>query len=139
MNKTEQEQAVSLLRKAYDAFNRNDIDAAVEGLDPQILWTEPAEFPGGGTYHGRAEVVKYLSQSRANWAEGRSEPERFISSGDRVLVFVHARFRLVGSGEWHEVSLADVYTFRNGTPVEMRAFGDRQEALRWVGIEDKSR
>src|SRR6266705_2371602 len=82
------------LRKAYAAFNRNDIAATVEAFDPQIEWTEPAEFPGGGTYHGHEGVKAYLSQSRARWAEGRSEPERFIVAGDKIIVFVHVRARL---------------------------------------------
>ena len=46
----QQEQAIGGLRTAYAAFNRGDIAAAVELFDPQIEWTEPAEFPGGGTY-----------------------------------------------------------------------------------------
>src|ERR1700685_3636368 len=66
------ERAIELLQKAYDAFNRGDM----AGLDPQIEWTEPDSFPGGGTYHGTAEVQGYLTRSRAGWAEGRSEPER---------------------------------------------------------------
>lgn len=126
---------IDLLRKAYAAFNRGDMAAAVESLDPQIEWSEPPEFSGGGAYHGRDEVRRYLTQSQAGWAEGSSEPERFVSRGDRVVVFVHARFCLTGSDEWHEIRLADVYTFRDGTPIQMRAFADRNEALRWVGIE----
>jgi uncharacterized protein len=138
METTEQQkQAIDVLRQAYEAFNRDDIAAAVKQLDPQIEWTEPEEFPGGGAYHGHAGVTKYLTQSRAGWAEGRSEPEQFITSGDRVVVFVHARFRLKDSKEWREVRLADVYTFRDGKPVKMRAFVDRKEALRWAGVEDR--
>ena len=34
-----------------------------------------------------------------------------------------------------DVSLADVYTIRNGKAIQMRAFADRQEELRWVGID----
>jgi hypothetical protein len=64
--------AIELLREAYDAFNRGDMGAAVERLDPHIEWTEPDSFPGGGTYHGTAEVQGYLTRSRAGWAEGRS-------------------------------------------------------------------
>jgi ketosteroid isomerase-like protein len=134
------EQAITALRGAYAAFNRGDMDAAVESLDAQIDWTEPVEFPGGGRrYHGREEVKGYLTQSRAGWAEGSSEPERFITAGDRIVVFVHARFRLKGSGEWQEVRLADVYTVREAKIVQMRVFADRQEALRWVGITDAGR
>jgi ketosteroid isomerase-like protein len=124
------------LRRAYAAFNRNDIAATVEAMDPQIEWTEPAEFPGGGTYHGHEGVKAYLSQSRADWAEGSSEPERFIVAGDKIVVFVHARVRLNGSTEWHEVRLADVFTFRNGQAIQMRAFADRQKALAWAGAQD---
>ncbi|MGA8489924.1 MAG: nuclear transport factor 2 family protein [Terriglobales bacterium] len=138
MNSTpETAQAIVALRGAYAAFNRGDMDAAVESLDPQIEWSEPVEFPGGGAYHGRDEVKKYLAQSRAPWAEGSSEPEQFIPSGNRIVVFVHARFRPKGSNEWTDVRLADVYTVRNGKIVEMRAFADRQEALRWAGAQNR--
>src|SRR6266542_5599810 len=62
------------LREAYAALNRNDIPATVNAFDPQIEWTEPAEYPGGGTYHGHAGVKAHLSQSRGTWAEGSCEP-----------------------------------------------------------------
>jgi ketosteroid isomerase-like protein len=92
-------QAISDLRAAYAAFNRGDIEAAVQSLDPQIDWSEPAEFPGGGTYYGREAVKRYLTQSRAAWAEASSEPERFITSGNRIVVFVHARVRAKDSNQ----------------------------------------
>ena len=53
------------LRAAYAAFNRGDFDAAVAALDPKIEWTEPTEFPGNETCHGREAVKKYLMQSGA--------------------------------------------------------------------------
>ena len=62
------------LREAYAALNRNDIPAAVKAFDPQIEWTEPVEYPLGGTYHGPAAVQAHLSEARSTWAEGRCEP-----------------------------------------------------------------
>lgn len=132
---TEIEAAITALRGAYAAFNRGDIDAALGPLDEQIEWTEPSEFPGGGTYHGHQGVKGYLTHSRAAWAEVSSQPERFIPTGDRIVVFVHARVRPKGSNEWQDVRLADVYTMRRGKAIQMRAFGTREEALRWVGIQ----
>jgi uncharacterized protein len=82
--------------------------------------------------------TRYLAQSRAAWAEVISEPEQFIPTGGRIVVFVHARVRPHNSNEWQEVRLADVYTFRNGKAIQMRAFADRQEALRWVGAENST-
>jgi len=130
--------AITALRGAYAAFNRGDVDAAVAPLNEQIEWTEPSEFPGGGTYHGHQGVKTYLTQSRAAWAEVSSEPERFIPAGNRIVVCVHARVRPKGSNEWQDVRLADVYTMRGGKAIQMRAFGDREEALRWVGIQDRN-
>jgi uncharacterized protein len=138
-NPSQLRQTIADLRAAYAAFNRGDIDAAVKPLDAQIEWSEPVEFPGGGTYHGRDGARRYLTQSRAAIAEGSSEPEQFISSGNKIVVFVHAHVRPKGSSEWSDVRLADVYTVRHGKAVEMRAFADRQEALRWAGAEGSNR
>lgn len=132
------EKVIADLREAYAAFNRGDIDAALKPFDVQIEWSEPPEFPGGGMYHGLDGVKRYLTQSRAGRAEGNSEPERFIVAGNRIIVFVHARVRPQGSEKWKDVRLADVYTIRNGKAIQMRAFVDRQEALRWAGAEGRN-
>lgn len=136
---TQTQQAIIALRAAYAAFNRGDIDAAVEAFDDRIEWSEPAEFPGGGMYYGREGVKRYLAQSRSAWAEAISEPEQFFPAGDRIVVFVHARVRPGNSDQWLDVQLADVYTFRAGKAIQMRAFADRQEALRWADAKFSAR
>jgi uncharacterized protein len=133
------EKVIRGLRAAYAAFNRGDIDSAVELLDPDVEWIEPTEFPGGGIYHGVDAAKRYLRQSRAGAAELVSEPEQFIPSGDRIIVFVDARVLPKGSTAWQEIRLADVYTFRNGRATEMRAFANREAALRWAGVVESSR
>ena len=128
-------QRIAILRAAYAAFNRGDIDSAVQSLDENIDWSEPTEFPGGGSYKGREGARQYLANSRASVAEVISEPEQFIPAGDRIVVFVYARVRPKDSSTWQEVRLADVYLFRDLTPIQMHAFADRQAALRWAGTE----
>jgi ketosteroid isomerase-like protein len=128
-------QFIAELREAYAAFNRGDIDSALKPFDGAIQWSEPAEFPGGGTYHGVDGVKRYLTQSKAGIAEGSSEPERFVVAGNKVVVLVHVRVRPQGSEGWHEARIADVYTVRNGKAIQMRAFADQQEALRWAGAK----
>ena len=123
------------LRDAYAGLNRNDIPAFVKAFDPQVVWIEPVEFPGGGTYRGLAAVQAHITKSRADWAEGTCEPERFIAAGDMIIVFAYVRVRLNYEKEWREGPLADVYTFRDGRVVQVRVFGDRQEALEWAGVK----
>jgi uncharacterized protein len=134
-NLPDMNQAIAALRDAYAAFNRGDMNAAVASLDADIEWIEPKEFPGGGAYRGRESAKQYLAQSRAAWAEVSSEPERFIPAGNRIVVFVHARVRAKGSSTWQDVRLADVYTFQAGKAIQMRAFADRDEAMRWAGVQ----
>lgn len=132
------ERGIAGLRAAYTAFNRGDIDGAVTMLDPNVEWTEPTEFPGGGVHRGVESVKHYLAQSRAGAAEVISEPERFIPSGDRIIVFVHARVLPKKSTAWQEIRLADVYTFHDGRVTQMHAFANREDALRWAGIKRAS-
>jgi uncharacterized protein len=139
LDQEQRDQAIAGLRAAYAAFNRGDISAAVESFDQHVEWTEPSEFPGGGAYHGVEAVKHYLSQSRDSAAEVISEPEQFIPAGNRIVVFVHARILPKGGSRWQDVRLADVYTFQDGRVTQMKAFSDRQEALRWVGIESSTK
>jgi len=132
------DQFIAELREAYAAFNRGDINSALKPFDSRIEWSEPAEFPGGGTYHGVEGVKRYLTQSKAGIAEGTSEPEQFVISGNRVVVLVHVRVRRKGSDAWREVRIADVYTVKDGKAVQMRAFVDQQEALRWAGPKTRN-
>lgn len=134
LSQQQRDWAINELRNAYAAFNRGDIDAAVRLLDPSIEWIEPAEFPGGGAYHGVEGAKRYLMQSRASAAEVISEPEKFIFAGNRIVVFVHARVLPKNSNAWQETRLADVYTFENGRVTHIHAFVSRAEALRWVGF-----
>jgi hypothetical protein len=43
------------------------------------------------------------------------------------------------SDTWQDVRLADVYTIQGGRAAKMRAFANRDDALRWVGIDDLSK
>ena len=123
------------LREAYAALNRNDIPAMVKAFDPQIEWIEPADYPGGGTYRGRAKVEAHLSQARSTWAEGTCEPERLIVAADKIVVFIHVRVRRKQHVEWVDGRHAAVYTFRNGKAIEQRIFDDTQQALEWAGVK----
>ena len=126
---------IAAVKETYAAINRNDIPAAVKAFDPQVERIEPPDFPSAGTYRGHADVMAHISKGRNTWAEGSCEVERFIVAGDKIVAFVHVRVRLKDHVEWVDGRFADVYTFRNGKVVQMRTFGERQEALNWAGAK----
>lgn len=125
-----------MLRDAYAALNRNDIDGFVKDFDPRIERVEPPGFPLAGTYRGIEAVKEHVSKGRSTWAEGGCEPERFVAAGDKIVVYVHVRVRLKDRTDWIDGRLTDVYTFRDGKATEFRTFADEQPALEWAGVRD---
>ena len=123
------------LERFFAAINRNDMQAAIEDFDPQILRIEPEGFPTAGTYRGIAEVQAHIMKGRGTWAEGSCEPEQFLVNGDKVVVYLHARVRPNDSTEWVGGRFADGFVFRNGKIVQYLSFAERAEALEWAGIK----
>ena len=81
-----EESAVRLLKKAYQAFNARDIDAALATMQPDVLWPNGME---GGTVHGRVAVREYWTRQ---WGmlDPRVEPVKFNCDAEgRVVVEVH--------------------------------------------------
>jgi ketosteroid isomerase-like protein len=124
------------LERLYAAINRNDIDAAVQDFDPDIVRIEPPDFPTAGTYRGIPGLKEHLRKGRGSWAEGSCEPEKFLQNGEKVVACLHVRVRLKSMGEWVGGRFADGFAFRDGRIVEYHSFGERADALKWAGLEE---
>lgn len=126
------QQIISSLRRAYEAFSRADFDAAVEIAHPDIEFVLP----------GRQSPLRGADALRA-WMEPdaieeqRIEPREFRVRGDKVLVQQHTWGRGAGSGIELEVDLWVVWTLNDdGLVTRMEAFlVDQQgEALEAAGL-----
>lgn len=118
---------VATVLRAYEAFARGDIDAAVADLDSQVDWIEPDEFPNGGRRLGPIAVAEYLSASREMWSTLQSVPIVYRRNGDLIVVH-HVEGRLI-DGTLHEATVADVFTVENGVIVRMQAFANPEDAF----------
>lgn len=124
---------IEVIKSAYAALNCGDIDGFVKDFDPEIERVEFERSPMAGAYSGIDDVKAHVAQGRSTWAEGACEPERFVVSGDKVVVSCHVRVRLNDQTDWLEGRTADVYTFRDGKVIEFRTFADEEEALEYAG------
>jgi len=118
---------VALVLASYAAFARGDIDAAVAPLHPDIEWSEPEEFPNGGRRQGTEAVAAYLRSSYALWSELVSEPTPY-RRGDDIMIVHHVHGRLA-DGTAHDVTVADVFTLRDGRVVRMHAYSNPADAM----------
>jgi ketosteroid isomerase-like protein len=118
---------VDMVVKSYQAYACGDIDAAVSPLHPDVEWIEPDEFPNGGRHDGSAAATEYLRNSRAMWSDVTSETTPY-RRGEKIIIVHHVTGRMI-DGSTQDVTVADVYTIRDGQVVRMQAYADPAEAL----------
>jgi ketosteroid isomerase-like protein len=113
---------IDLVLAAYAAYARGDIVAAVQHVHPDVEWIEPDEFPNGGPHRGRAAVAAYLRAARDDWYKLRSMPvARRV--GERIVVEHHVE-GVLHDGTEQQMTVADVFTVRDGQVVHMQAYAD---------------
>lgn len=130
------QQNVDLVRRAMDAWNREDVDALIPLSDPEVEFVSVFAGMEGRTYQGYEGLRSYFADMRDAWAEFHREIEEVRDAGDdRVVVF----FRLQGvaraSGVPVDERVTTVFDLREGHLLRMVVFRDRDEALKAAGLE----
>jgi ketosteroid isomerase-like protein len=74
-----------------EAFNRGDIDACVEMLDPAVEWYTSNQFRDSETHQGPEDVRLYLQSLHDHIDEPRMEPEDGFQIGTHVMLINRLR------------------------------------------------
>jgi ketosteroid isomerase-like protein len=128
------EKNVEIFRRAIDAFNRGDFEAALALCHSEVEWVGDPRVSGVRTRRGHAEVKRYLETVPRYWEELRLEPERFVDRGDQVLVLARMTARTRRGGPEIERQFDQVITLRDGKITRGRWFLTREEALEAAGL-----
>ncbi|MGZ8665960.1 MAG: nuclear transport factor 2 family protein [Solirubrobacterales bacterium] len=117
-------------KRGFEAWNRDDFDAWIDGLDPEIEWFALMEVFRGHTGARRAwESFKEDMQLKIRFDEIRD-------LGDSVL----ALGKITGTGRTTglDVSgeIAQLVTFQGGKVIRFRDFRSHAEALEAAGLAD---
>jgi ketosteroid isomerase-like protein len=116
-----------VVRAAYAAYNRGEVEAILELLDPDVEWHPPPSSVDPQPLHGREAVREYLAP---NFFESqRSEPLEVIEEGERILVVARVRARGRGSGIEIVGTAYHLWTVAEGRAVRFAAFVDRDQAF----------
>jgi ketosteroid isomerase-like protein len=134
------QEGVERVREGYAAFNRGDLDAAIEGLHPNIEWIAWDILPDGSTAQGREAVRSFFKTWREAFDDITVEAEEVIDAGDQVVVVTRVR----GRGRYSAADVVAptvpwVWTIRDGQAVRMEMFANKEEALEAVGLREKPR
>jgi ketosteroid isomerase-like protein len=129
------EENESVVRAAYEAYGRGDVNRLLELVHPDLEWTylDPsAEDPQPQVCHGREELGQALGQQADRGLV--SQVEEIASSGDKVMVAV----RTPGADQRRAWQADDrnyvVLTLARGRIVALRDFRDRDGARSFAGL-----
>jgi ketosteroid isomerase-like protein len=122
---------VEVVREAFQAFNRGDLDAALKRMHPDIEWETLDAFPDAGKYRGREEVRKFWETWRKTFRGFRLHLEKCVPVGDH---YVLATFRVTGEGAGSGVRVESPAVFqlgeiRDGQAIWVGMFPTESEAL----------
>jgi len=123
---------IETVRRLFERYERGDYDAALEHLDPDVVYETGQELPA----IGREAVRRMWERWGDAWDEMATFTGDYVDAGDHVLATVTYSGRGRGSGIQHDDVLFDVYTFRNGLCVRKQEFREQSEARRAAGLGD---
>jgi ketosteroid isomerase-like protein len=129
---------VEIVRDAFDAFTRGDIEGVLRRCDESIVITQPAELPGASRQqHGHSGVLEAFAIWPEQWDDYRIEISRIVADpGDYVVVATQSRGRGKQSGVEVQMDFTFVLTVRDGKVVEWEIFVNEDQALEAAGLSE---
>ena len=127
---------IDTLRYAYEAINRGDWDSAFRAAHPDFELKAPDRMMRAGTYRGSVAARQFFEDLLEAFEEVVVQPEKFLESGERIVVFVSLRSRPSGSSAVMEIQIGHIWTMRDGKAVQLEIFPEREEALEAVGLAE---
>jgi ketosteroid isomerase-like protein len=134
-----QSATVDVVLRGIDATNRQDPDAFVACLDPDVEWAEGADsFPGlRGVYRGRAEVRRWFEEAFGPiWESSHTDVEEILEVSNGGLMLGYRRTaRGKASGVETAMRGWNVFWFANGKIARRQGpFWNRAEALEALAL-----
>ena len=129
---------MEIVRTAFAAFDRGDIDAVLRLCADDIVITQPPELPGvSPEQHGHRGVLEAFAIWPEQWEDYRIEILRVAAApADRVFVATRTRGRGKQSGVEVEMDISFAFTIRDARIREMRIFVREGDALEAAGLSE---
>jgi ketosteroid isomerase-like protein len=128
---------VEIVRNAFDAFTRGDIDGVLRLCDENILITQAPELPGvSPQQRGHSGMLEAFGIWPEQWDDYHIEILRIADPGDYVVATTKQGGRGKQSGVEVEMEFTFVFTVRDEKIVEWQIFMHEDQALEAAGLKE---
>ena len=129
---------VEVALELIEASNRQDVDAWIALLSPDVEWEDPAFWSEPTrTYRGRAEAREWYDRVVEPWESLHFEVKEIADAPDnRVFADTVLTTRGEGSGVETQIRLWYVVWVADGKITRQRVFRSRDEALEAAGLSE---
>jgi len=127
---------VERFHELMDAWNIRDVDRMFSMVTGDVLLLTDPDWPGGGSFRGREEILRFTEEFLEPWEDVRYET---VTEGAEV------GGRLVERGRWSAtgrstgiegtIEFTSVVSFAGPMMFRIAAYFDHDEALAHVGDE----
>jgi ketosteroid isomerase-like protein len=119
-------------RAGIEAYNRGDIEGLIAMAHPDIRMVPMRSLLEGGEYVGHEGVRQFMADTEEDWEDRRIDIDEIRDLPDGVLVL--GEYIATGrSGTEVRIPVAWHARFRDGLLIGLKAFSDRETALRELG------
>ena len=128
---------VEIVREAFDAYNRDDLEASLDRLAPEFEFRPSGLFMDTSrVYRGREGWTEFWHTFRAAWDSITISVERIEDLGEQVLVL--GTFHGKGHESGVEVTRESAWlqTLRGGLIAQTQTFTSWAEALEAAGLSE---
>ena len=127
---------VELVRRAFEAWNRQDPEAVRESFSPDLEIDASDRVLNPDVYQGVEGFMRMRREIGQVWDEFRVEVEDLFEAGEDVVVFARALGRGRASGVEVDFRSAWLMTLLDGRVTRARLYRDRAQALEAAGLSE---
>jgi ketosteroid isomerase-like protein len=128
---------VEVVEGLLAAWNRGDLDAALDQFDADCEVVFRPQVPEPGPFHGHDELRGWMEGFRGAWGSSQVGLVEVLGEGlDRLVVMLHVTGEGAGSGIGTDLTWPNLFELGDGKIVRWRDSNERAEALQAAGLSD---
>lgn len=127
---------VEVVRTAYDAWARGDLEGAMEVLAPDAVISQPPNQADARTYVGHDGARQAIVDWGGQWDDWRIEIRRLIDADPLVVATIYQRGRGKVSGVEVGTELSSIHAVDAGKITRWEMFFSEEEALDAAGMRE---